>query len=85
MPTSYQSTHLITENGLPLGSLLESWQIDVDIDGADECDAKLNCIKGGGGCHLQEKIVAYNSKRFIVIADYTKRSKYLCDKYKKGK
>ena len=75
MPTSYQSTHLITENGLPLGSLLESWQIDVDIDGADECDAKLNCIKGGGGCHLQEKIVAYNSKR----------SKYLCDKYKKGK
>ncbi len=43
------------------------------IDGADEVDKHLNCIKGGGGCHLQEKLVAYCAKRFILIAD----SRYL--------
>lgn len=31
-------------------------KIDVTIDGADEVDAHLNCIKGGGACHLQEKV-----------------------------
>ena len=44
-------------------------QIDVTIDGADEVDKDLNCIKGGGGCHLQEKLIAYCAKKFVVIAD----------------
>ena len=39
------------------------------IDGADECDLSLTCIKGGGGCHLQEKLIAFCAKRFIIIAD----------------
>jgi ribose 5-phosphate isomerase len=30
--------------------------IDITIDGADEVDVHLNCIKGGGACHLQEKV-----------------------------
>ena len=30
----------------------------------------LNCIKGGGGCQLQEKIVASCGKKFVIIADY---------------
>ena len=45
------------------------FKIDVTIDGADEVDKDLNCIKGGGGCHLQEKLIAFCAKKFILIAD----------------
>lgn len=48
--------------------------IDIYIDGADEVDADLNLIKGGGGALLREKIVAQASKIFIVIVDETKLS-----------
>ena len=41
------------------------------IDGADEVDCDLNLIKGGGGCLLQEKIVASCTDNLIIIADYT--------------
>ncbi len=40
----------------------------VCIDGADEVDAQLNLIKGGGACMLQEKIVASCSRRLVIIA-----------------
>jgi ribose 5-phosphate isomerase A len=39
--------------------------LDITFDGADEVDPQLNCIKGGGACHLQEKLVIANSKKFI--------------------
>ena len=42
------------------------------IDGADELDADLNLIKGGGAAHLREKIVELSAKQFVVIADETK-------------
>lgn len=58
IPTSFQSIGLITEGGLVLGDLSRDIEIDVDIDGADEVDADLNLIKGGGGCQTQEKVVA---------------------------
>lgn len=45
------------------------FQLDVAIDGADEVDEQLVCIKGGGGCLTQEKIVASCAQEFIVIAD----------------
>jgi ribose 5-phosphate isomerase A len=51
--------------------------IDVAFDGADEVDSNLNCIKGGGACHLQEKLIISNSNKFIVIADYRKKSNIL--------
>lgn len=54
------------------------------IDGADECDKDLICIKGGGGCHLQEKLVAYAAKNFIVIADIRKRSNKLGQNWNYG-
>jgi len=82
--TSFQSYQLITGNGLKLGSLDTTPIIDVDIDGADDIDDELNLIKGGGGCHVQEKIIASNSKVMVVIADYRKDSKYLGEGYKKG-
>jgi ribose 5-phosphate isomerase A len=47
-------------------------QIDLAIDGADEIDPDLNCVKGRGGALLREKIVAHASRRFIVIADESK-------------
>ncbi|XP_058651212.1 ribose-5-phosphate isomerase isoform X2 [Onychostoma macrolepis] len=61
-----------------------SFQLDVAIDGADEVDAALTLIKGGGGCLTQEKIVAGCAKHFIVIADYRKDSKALGQQWKKG-
>ncbi|KAH9883774.1 ribose 5-phosphate isomerase A [Xylariomycetidae sp. FL2044] len=48
--------------------------IDVYFDGADEVDAELNCIKGGGACLFQEKVVARLSKKFICVADSRKRA-----------
>lgn len=84
IPTSFQAKQLILKHNLVLGDLDTSPVIDVTIDGADEVDANMTLIKGGGGCLLQEKIVASCSKKLIVIADYTKDSVKLGDRYKKG-
>ena len=59
--------------GIPLTTLDETPALDLTVDGADELDAKLRLIKGGGGALLREKIVATASKRMIVIADASKR------------
>lgn len=74
VPTGFQSKQLIIENGLRLGTLEEFPEIDVAFDGADEIDSSLNCIKGGGGCLLQEKLVADSAKRFILVADDRKNT-----------
>ncbi|MFX0057604.1 MAG: ribose 5-phosphate isomerase A [Candidatus Hodarchaeota archaeon] len=84
IPTSFQSYQLIIENGLDLVSLNQYPELDLDIDGADEIDKNLNLIKGGGGCHIQEKIVASSSKKFIVIADFRKKSETLGENWKNG-
>lgn len=84
IPTSFQSTQLIVEHGLILGDLSRYPEIDVDIDGADEVDSRLNLIKGGGGCQTQEKIVASASKKLVIIADYRKDSNILGEQWKKG-
>lgn len=54
------------------------------IDGADEVDKDLNCIKGGGGCHLQEKLIAFYSNKFIVVADSRKKSQQFGENWSKG-
>lgn len=51
----------------------ETTEIDLAVDGTDEADPQLNLIKGGGGALLREKIVARAAKKFIVIADKSKR------------
>ncbi|GJQ75092.1 hypothetical protein Trydic_g9705 [Trypoxylus dichotomus] len=84
VPTSFQSHQLLVRKQLPIGELEVHPQLDLCIDGADEVDANLNLIKGGGGCLLQEKIIASCAKKFIVVADYTKNSRSLGDQYKKG-
>ncbi|XP_061750924.1 ribose-5-phosphate isomerase [Nerophis ophidion] len=84
VPTSFQARQLILQHGLVLSDLDRHPELDVAIDGADEVDADLTLIKGGGGCLTQEKIVAGCAKHFIVIADYRKDSKALGQQWKKG-
>jgi ribose 5-phosphate isomerase A len=63
--------------GIPLTTLEEYPIIDLTIDGADEVDAELNLIKGGGGALLREKIVAQASRREIIMVDESKLSPVL--------
>lgn len=44
-------------------------KLDCAIDGADEVDANMTLIKGGGGCLTQEKIVASCAEHLIIIGD----------------
>jgi len=84
IPTSFQAYNLIIDNGLNLVSIDRYPVIDLDIDGADEIDKDLNAIKGGGGCLVQEKIIASISKKFVLIADYRKDSEFLGQNWKNG-
>lgn len=71
--TSRKTGQLAEQLGIPLATLEEHPQIDIDIDGADEIDPQLNLIKGGGGALLREKIIASASKRFVVVAESVKQ------------
>lgn len=71
VPTGYQSRQVIVEAGLtPIAfdSLPINEVLDVAFDGADEVDDELNCIKGGGACLFQEKLVAERAKKFVCVA-----------------
>lgn len=72
VPTSEETRRLADAEGVPLVEPDETLTLDLDIDGADECDGRLDLIKGGGGALLREKIVAGASRRMIVIADASK-------------
>ncbi len=69
VPTSTRTAQLAREVGIEVVSLDQAGWLDMTIDGADEFDGELNLIKGGGGAHLQEKIVATASDQMVVIAD----------------
>lgn len=84
IPSSFQAYQLIIQNELELVSLEQYPEIDIDIDGADEIDKDLNLIKGGGGCLVQEKILASNSKELIIIVDFRKNSEKLGRNWKRG-
>jgi len=72
VPTSFQSEVLAKQYGVPLTTLDEIDRIDIAIDGADEVDAHLNLIKGGGAAHTREKVVDYLAAQFIVVVDSSK-------------
>jgi ribose 5-phosphate isomerase A len=72
IPTSHQSRLLAVEHGVPLATLWEHEVIDIALDGADQVDARLNLIKGGGGAHTREKIVARAAQRFCIAVDASK-------------
>jgi ribose 5-phosphate isomerase A len=72
VPTSSRTEAQARALGIPLATLDQAGWLDLTIDGADEFDADLNLIKGGGGALLQEKIVASASTRMVVITDPSK-------------
>ena len=73
VPTSTRTADLASQVGIKVVTLEKARWLDVTIDGADEFDAELNLIKGGGGALLHEKIVATASDKMVVIADPSKR------------
>ena len=70
--TSAKSENLARKFLIPVFDPSEVDSIDIAIDGADEIDKNGNLLKGGGGSLLREKIIAFASKRFHVIADHSK-------------
>jgi ribose 5-phosphate isomerase A len=73
VPTSRRTEEQARGLGLQLVSLGEVGRLDIAIDGADEIGPDLALIKGGGGALLREKLVASAARRFVVIADASKR------------
>ncbi len=72
VPTSEATRAQAAALNIPLTTLDETPRLDLTVDGADEIDPDMNLIKGGGGAHLREKIVACASRRMVVIADASK-------------
>ncbi|KAI0203989.1 ribose 5-phosphate isomerase [Astrocystis sublimbata] len=96
IPTGAGSTKLIRDAGLTVlqvpellsesevgfaGRGASKQHLDIYFDGADEVDAELNCIKGGGACLFQEKVVSRLSKKFICVADSRKKAHRLLEKW----
>ncbi len=77
VPTSERTRMQAESLGIPLSTLDETPELDLTVDGADEFDASLRLIKGGGGALLREKIVAAASTRLFIIADVTKEAETL--------
>ncbi len=80
VPTSYQSAMLLTEYNIPITTLNEHPVLDIAIDGTDEVDPNFNLIKGGGAALTQEKIIDSAAKKLIIIADESKKVKFLGEK-----
>lgn len=70
--TSPATERVARELGLVVQELDELGQLDIAIDGADQIDPQGWLVKGGGGAHTREKIVAAASARFVVIASAEK-------------
>jgi ribose 5-phosphate isomerase A len=70
--TSFQSEVLALELDIPLIDLSSVSQIDLAIDGADEVDPGFQLIKGGGACHVREKLVASKADKLLIVVDETK-------------
>lgn len=77
VPTSQATAEYARQQGIPLLSNEECWDIDVAVDGADQVDPRLDLVKGGGGALLREKIVARAARQFIVIVDQAKQVPHL--------
>lgn len=75
--SSKQSTERLKANGFQVTDLNQIPALDVYIDGADEVDPHKNLIKGGGGAHTLEKLLAVNSKNFVCMVDPSKCVEFL--------
>lgn len=70
--TSEQTEEQARELGLEVEAFDALVRLDIAIDGADQVAPDGWLVKGGGGAHTREKVVAAAAERFIVIADSTK-------------
>ena len=77
IPTSHASELQARANGIPIKTLDDVERIDLAIDGADQVDGDKNLIKGLGGAHTREKIVASFADLFVVVVDDSKLSSRL--------
>lgn len=75
--TSLQTETMAKELDIPILPFADVESIDLTIDGADEVDQQRNLIKGGGGALMREKLIAYNSKRYFIVIDQSKRVEQL--------
>lgn len=75
--SSEQSTRLLKERGIPVYDLNASGELELYVDGADECDPQRCLIKGGGAALTREKIIAAASKQFVCIIDPSKHVEVL--------
>jgi ribose 5-phosphate isomerase A len=71
--SSIASAQRLKSHKIPVFELTSVNQIDVYIDGADECTQHKTLIKGGGGALTREKILAANANKFICIVDESKK------------
>lgn len=71
--SSERSTALLARHGFAVSALAEAGGLDIYIDGTDEFTDRFTLVKGGGGAHTREKILAVAARRFVVIADESKR------------
>jgi ribose 5-phosphate isomerase A len=70
--TSPRTEDAARELGLRIEGVASIDRFDITIDGADQIAPDGWLVKGGGGAHTREKIVAGAANRFVVIADSTK-------------
>jgi len=75
--SSDQSTARLKQHGIEVLELNHTGNLSLYVDGADECDANKNLIKGGGAALTREKIIAEASERFVCIIDPSKQVKVL--------
>ena len=67
VPTSRESAELAHSLGIEVVALDGKGTVDVDFDGADEVDPRLNLVKGWGGALVREKIVACASRKVVIL------------------
>jgi len=67
VPTSNASAELARSLGIEVVELDGKARIDVDVDGADEVDSRLNLVKGWGGAMVREKVVACASRKVVIL------------------
>jgi ribose 5-phosphate isomerase A len=72
VPTSERTAETCRKLGLALASLDDEPQLDLVLDGADEVDPALQILKGGGGAHVREKLVALASRRRVIVIEASK-------------
>lgn len=74
IPSALSVGEFARDHGVPLTTFERHPRIHVCVDGADEVDAEMNLIKGGGGFLTREKIVAQASERLVIVVDESKLS-----------